>query len=61
VEKCLNAENFQIRSTIESLRKMEDDICSNEFNIIEYMTMGPFNDIMVIYEDKFKEHSIFTK
>ncbi|CAD8178275.1 unnamed protein product [Paramecium pentaurelia] len=61
IEKCLNAEQYQIRSTIDSLKKMEDDILSNEFNIIEYMTMGPFNEIMQIYQKRFQEHSIFTQ
>ncbi|CAD8105270.1 unnamed protein product [Paramecium sonneborni] len=61
IEKCINAEQYQIRSTIDSLKKMEDDILSNEFNIIEYMTMGPFNEIMSIYQKRFQEHSIFTQ
>ncbi|CAK91360.1 unnamed protein product (macronuclear) [Paramecium tetraurelia] len=61
IEKCLNAEQYQIRSTIDSLKKMEDDILSNEFNIIEYMTMGPFNEIMQIYQKRFQEHSFFTQ
>ncbi|CAD8109806.1 unnamed protein product [Paramecium sonneborni] len=61
IEKCINAEQCQIRSTIESLKKMEEDILQNEFNIIEYMAMGPFNDIMLIYQKRFKEHSIFVQ
>ncbi|CAD8193379.1 unnamed protein product [Paramecium pentaurelia] len=61
IEKCINAEQYQIRSTIESLKKMEDDILSNEFNIIEFMAMGPFNEIMQIYQKRFKEHSIFVQ
>ena len=40
---------------------MEEDILSNEFNIIEYMAMGPFNEIMLIYQKRFKEHSIFAQ
>ncbi|CAD8104367.1 unnamed protein product [Paramecium sonneborni] len=61
IEKCINAEQYQIRSTIESLKKMEEDILTNEFNIIEYMAMGPFNEIMQIYQKRFKEHSIFVQ
>ncbi|CAD8184172.1 unnamed protein product [Paramecium pentaurelia] len=61
IEKCINAEQCQIRSTIDSLKKMEEDILSNEFNIIEYMAMGPFNEIMLIYQKRFKEHSIFVQ
>ncbi|CAD8190472.1 unnamed protein product [Paramecium octaurelia] len=61
IEKCINAEQYQIRSTIDSLKKMEDDILSNEFNIIEFMAMGPFNEIMLIYQKRFKEHSIFVQ
>ncbi|KAM3134606.1 hypothetical protein pb186bvf_013248 [Paramecium bursaria] len=59
VDRCLNAEIFQIKQTVDSIRKMEDDISQNEFNIVEYMTMGPFNEIISIYQQRFQEHQSF--